>query len=56
MLTPIFSIFICKNYIFCRYDEELAQQDAINLDKKLGPGAIGRGRKDGSRPSPATWK
>lgn len=42
---------------FCyRYDEELAQQDVMGGDpRKLGPGTF-RGKRDGSRPSPATWK
>ncbi|CAG2234581.1 TTLL1 [Mytilus edulis] len=43
-------------YFDLLFDEELAQQDALNMDKKLGPGGMVRGRKDGSRPSPATWK
>lgn len=38
------------------YDEELAQQDVMGGDpRKLGPGTF-RGKRDGSRPSPATWK
>lgn len=48
---------MCTCSLFCyRYDEELAQQDVMGGDpRKLGPGTF-RGKRDGSRPSPATWK
>lgn len=50
------NIVICVFFFCYRYDEELAQQDVMGGDpRKLGPGTF-RGKRDGSRPSPATWK